>query len=252
MAIRGARQTLPVGPTYTDLLLVPAVEWAADDEEFLAHPPVVGLIEGDARSRDLGGGISLEFIEDSRALMDACERRGENFRPARQYGQRYTFVRRNAPEPSGRWDGDGALMACLALSRLVRATAADTHYAARIEESAGRERVVAPVKGGFGRGLRACSSGLGSTLRMRSRWPHSMSGGSPRGRTWETGCGTPSGLPPVVLKLASTGYSFVRYYTGTPAPFGVLSGPAGSAGNPLAKPITEVAEEGLEPPTRGS
>jgi len=137
--------------TFTDVLLVPAQEWEVPDEEFDTRPPAVGPLDDDVRRRDLGGGVVLEFIgkEEAERIMDACEPRGENLENARQYRQCYTFVRANAPEPAVHWDADGALRACIALSRLVRANAADTRYAARIEEAPGASRVIAPVGSGF-------------------------------------------------------------------------------------------------------
>jgi hypothetical protein len=134
---------------FHDLLIVPSSDWAVDDNELISHPPAVGGLDTDPSCIEVGGGVTLEFIPDHKAIMTACEPRGENFSPVRQYGQRYTFARRNAPGPAGHWDPDGALYACVALSRLVRANAADSQYAARIEEADGSAREVQPVDGGF-------------------------------------------------------------------------------------------------------
>lgn len=132
----------------TDFLLVPNRDWAVSDEVYDAHPPAVGPLASREREEvDLGTGVFIRFVPDADALMTACEPRGENFDPTRQYGQRYVFVRPDAP--GSNWDEDGALMACVALSRLVVPTAADMTYAGRIEETPGQPRVILPAWNGF-------------------------------------------------------------------------------------------------------
>ncbi len=79
--------------------------------------------------------------------MDACEPPGRNLSATRQYPQRYAFVRRAAPVPATRWDSDGALYGCVALSRLLVPNRADGRFAARLEGN-GLGQVIQPA-GGF-------------------------------------------------------------------------------------------------------
>ena len=58
--------------------------------------------------------------------MDACEPRGENLKPSRQFGCRYSFVRELAAEEYTRtyahWEHDRTLVAAFTLSRLISTT----------------------------------------------------------------------------------------------------------------------------------
>lgn len=66
-------------------------------------------------------------------VMEACEPAGVEFRPTRQYGQIYSFVRTSPPNADKfQWDPDRRLCTALALSRLVRPTATGTEYSARV------------------------------------------------------------------------------------------------------------------------
>ena len=134
----GQGQSTPPSPgravrSIRDVLLVPAGD--VDDEDWERHPPAGNpLIE-------LGRGMRLtQELNGDRAerIMDACEPRGENFRPIRQFGCRYAFVRDlPADEFSSsyaHWDHDNVLLAGFTLSRLILDNAYSTEYAARVVE----------------------------------------------------------------------------------------------------------------------
>jgi len=71
-------------------------------------------------------------------IMDACEPRGENFKPVRQFGCRYAFVRELPTEEymqsHATWDRDQVLLAGFTLSRLILDNVHSTEYAARVVE----------------------------------------------------------------------------------------------------------------------
>ncbi len=124
---------------FTDVLLVPTTS-AGTTDDWTSHPPA-----GDPPV-NLGKGIWLEHLDDPETFMLACEARGENFNPKRQFGQRYSFIRRDAPGDACNWDADTSMHAIVALSRLILSNAYSTTYAARIEEASGsRPREVVPV-----------------------------------------------------------------------------------------------------------
>jgi hypothetical protein len=60
-----------------------------------------------------------------------------NFKPVRQFGQRYSFVRRKAPGPIYEWDADSLIQNALAVSRLVRGNGHDAHYSVRVIDGVG-------------------------------------------------------------------------------------------------------------------
>lgn len=98
-------------------------------------------------SHEIVRDIWLGPIESSLELsvLDACDRRGENFKPYRQYSGAYGFLRRNSPNPDQlRFDPDGRLYACIALSRLVHPTSTGLEYAARIRSFGSDERMIIP------------------------------------------------------------------------------------------------------------
>jgi hypothetical protein len=96
-----------------------------DGTEPAGEPPVV-----------LATGLTLEVLpyEQSEAYMDAAESRGSNFKPTRQFSQRYAFVRRRAPGPLYDWDPDSLIQHAIAMSRLIRDNNHDTHYSVRVVE----------------------------------------------------------------------------------------------------------------------
>lgn len=128
---------------FTDVVLGPTHhETGADlsEEERLAHRPA-----GDPPV-DIARGVRLEKWTRGGELMSACEPRGLNFVARRQFGQLYSFVRRDAPPPDGAWDPDGALNAAISLSRLVRTNAHSTRYAARVTTRPGAPIEIAPAR----------------------------------------------------------------------------------------------------------
>lgn len=101
---------------------------------------------------DLGRDVYLEKLPDGLAerVMSACEPAGENFRPVRQVGELYTFIRRNPPADA--WDRDMRLQQFVAISRLVRPTSVGFEYSARLEfDNRGEVLSIAPgAVTGFG------------------------------------------------------------------------------------------------------
>lgn len=96
---------------------------------------IEGLLLGDI-GRDL-----------SEAVLDACSPTGENFKPYRQFGAPYAFVRTPVPHPhdSGpSLDPDGRLYRCVALSRLVHPTSVGFEYSARVRTWPNGSRQIIP------------------------------------------------------------------------------------------------------------
>ncbi len=82
------------------------------------------------------------------ALLDASDRRGENWRPHRQFHCSYAFYRTNAPAGPGHelhFDPDDALYWCIALSRIVHPTAVGFEHALRIRRWGTRAREIIPA-----------------------------------------------------------------------------------------------------------
>ena len=103
----------------------------------------------------LGRDISIEEIQGPLVehILDACEPAGWNFRPARPYGQLYSFVRNKPPDvESPVWDEDRELQKCIALSRLVKPTSVGFEYSARVVSYANGEavKVIPGAVAGFG------------------------------------------------------------------------------------------------------
>lgn len=93
--------------------------------------------------------VTIEPVETefSRAIMDACEPRGEEYRPVRQWGSPYGFFRRPAKPPESEGlslDPDSLLYVCIALSRLVHPTAIGFEYAARVRVWVNGARQIVP------------------------------------------------------------------------------------------------------------
>ncbi len=115
-ARRGARYGRLVSSA-SDILIASMSNEAGAFEEFGAHPPA-----GDP-AVDLGRGLSLEKLPANEAerYMDACVPRGWDLIPARQFGQLYALVRRDAPDPDFPiFDPDETILAAVSLSRLIR------------------------------------------------------------------------------------------------------------------------------------
>jgi hypothetical protein len=77
--------------TITDVVVIPASDrpHPADDTHESAGDPAVQL------TTDLQ--LVTLLWKDAERYMDACEPTHLNHDPARQFGQRYSFVRANAP-----------------------------------------------------------------------------------------------------------------------------------------------------------
>lgn len=104
---------------------------------------------------DLGRDVRLEKLprDLAKKVMEACEPRGYNLRPVRQYGQLYTFVRQNPPDnPPLQWDSDSRLQECVAISRLIRPTSIGFECSARLRYTPGGEleSIIPGPVGGFG------------------------------------------------------------------------------------------------------
>ncbi len=99
------------------------------DEIFRSEPPVDRRIH-------LGENLWIASTDAKTvdAVFDACNPPGLNFKPTRQFGHRYCFVReqRLTTFPSLKWDHDAKLQDCVALSRLVHPTTISTHFSARL------------------------------------------------------------------------------------------------------------------------
>ncbi|MBW8017969.1 MAG: hypothetical protein FVQ82_17500 [Planctomycetes bacterium] len=126
-------------------------------EEFRTHPPVGttprSLFENAVLEVDLGGGIALTRLSDEEAehVMDACTPAGRNFTPVRQFGQRYSFVRkRNVEDVEDSlyaFDEDRKLRDAISLSRLIRDNGFSLQYAARVMDRADGEQVICYLLG---------------------------------------------------------------------------------------------------------
>lgn len=77
--------------------------------------------------------------------MNSCEPCGENLSKNRQFGAIYGVCRPEAPSPSeSKFDPDGLLNACIALSRIVYPTSFGLDYAARIRRQSDGTRTIIP------------------------------------------------------------------------------------------------------------
>jgi hypothetical protein len=127
--------------TVLDYLLIPTDPGlpATDEHPAGAEGPV-----------DLGNGTWIERPDAQLAerLMLACEFRGEQWTPARQFGVAQALVREvDSTDPRQRhlyaWDEDQRLYTTLALSRLIRPHGTACDYAVRrIVDTAGAERLI--------------------------------------------------------------------------------------------------------------
>lgn len=96
---------------------------------FQEFPPIgeIERIGSEVWIGPLPEGISRDSI------FDSCDPPGFEFRPVRQYGYRYSFVRvtHSSDSPSISWDEDRKLQVVIMLSRLVQPTTLGYHYSAR-------------------------------------------------------------------------------------------------------------------------
>lgn len=125
----------------TDFLVVPTRQATA--EELKAHPP----LGADGKSFEISDFVAVERLgsEVANRLMDECT--PGNLGATRQYGERYSFVRRDAPlvQPYD-WDQDHEITLTVALSRLVRPNAYSTQYAVRKVDYGSTEKFI-PLHG---------------------------------------------------------------------------------------------------------
>jgi hypothetical protein len=127
----------------TDVLLVAQNHEAGTIEDWTRHP-----IVGDPAVRLPNGVlIASPATIDVEQFMDACEVRGLNDEPVRQYGARFLFLRENAPGGYRNWDADQAILTAMAMTRLVVPHAYSTDYAGSIVKEAGRDRSIEPLSG---------------------------------------------------------------------------------------------------------
>lgn len=120
------------------------------DEDWRDHPPVG--FNDDAEAVDLGESISLLTLpfDEAETIMDACEPRGRNYSPTRQFGQRYSFVRERpvaVDQGAGHstFDEGSHMQHALALSRLVRDNGFSLQYAARVSDRGDGEQIIRPI-----------------------------------------------------------------------------------------------------------
>jgi hypothetical protein len=114
--------------TITDIVVIPASDTphpADDTHESAGDPPV-----------QLTGDLALAKLphDEAEAYMDACEPAHLNHEPARQFGQRYSFVRTDAPTTERSTytaDLDQLIEKAIQLSRLIVPNSHGTDYALR-------------------------------------------------------------------------------------------------------------------------
>lgn len=125
----------------TDYLVVPTREATA--EELTAHPP----LGADGTPFEISDFVVIERLGSGVAdrLMDECT--PGNLKATRQYGERYSFVRRDAPtDLPYDWDPDQEITSAIALSRLVRSNAYSTQFAVRSVDYGTTEKFI-PLHG---------------------------------------------------------------------------------------------------------
>jgi hypothetical protein len=123
---------------------------SASEEDWRDHAPVG--FDDMTETVNLGESVTLQTLpsEEADSIMDACEPRGRNFDPVRQFGQRYSLVRERPVELEQRagdatFDEDDHLQNALALSRLIRDNGFSLQYAARVSDRADGEQIVRPT-----------------------------------------------------------------------------------------------------------
>ena len=141
-----------LAPQVTDVIVCASSYDDVPVDEIRAHPPVGmeprSLFEAAVPEVDLGDGIKLASYAHGEEIFQACGG-GQNFKPARQFGQLYSFVRErgytDVDDTLFGYDEDGRLHQALALSRLIRDNGFSLQYAARVIEQPGRERMIRPA-----------------------------------------------------------------------------------------------------------
>lgn len=144
-----------------DVLVIPTTHVEGD---FVNEGPA-----GDEQIQ-LGDDLTVERIphEDVELVMNACTQRGHYFFGVRQFGQRYSFVRRVDPgvldQAHYGWDDEHLIFYATVLSRLIHDNGHSLEYAARIVDHEDELQQVIPVY----------APGFVATYRLR------------RGRDWLT------------------------------------------------------------------
>jgi hypothetical protein len=128
-----------------DVLVVPTTvvegDYAREEDQPAGDPAV-----------EIANDLTLEHLprEDSELVMNACTQRGHYFLGVRQFGERYSFVRRVDPavyegERSFGWDDGNMIWFAMVLSRLVRDNGHSFEFAARIVDHEDGMQQVIPV-----------------------------------------------------------------------------------------------------------
>jgi len=100
----------------------------ANSEVIKSFPPIRNKLT-------IADDILIDILprEESLKVFSACEPKGFNFSPQRQFGQLYSFIRTNPPEsPPLAWDSDERLQLCIGLSRIVHPTTISFEYSSRV------------------------------------------------------------------------------------------------------------------------
>jgi hypothetical protein len=133
-----------------DVLVVPSPGHRANEEDWMANPPVDAAV-------DLGNGVVIERIEHELAeqVLEASTPRGLNFDAIRQFGQLYSFWR-EVPQaeyeagPFG-WDRSQAITEVIAVSRFVLDNPHSFEFVGRVIDRSDGHRRIAPLLGYDGR-----------------------------------------------------------------------------------------------------
>jgi len=135
-----------MGNEYVDYLIVTTT---GDHDDFEKYPPFKGdiaLLNDTLRIGRSDGDIAEK-------IMDACESRGLNFKPTRQFGMRYIFKRVRPPtqnegkENVYQWDPDGLIRKAVAISRLIYPTPIGFEYSARASFKKGQNEIESIIPG---------------------------------------------------------------------------------------------------------
>lgn len=143
-----------------DVLVVPSPGHRANEEEWLANPPVEEAV-------NLGNGVVIERLrgddgELPNQVMDSSSAAGLNYRPIRQFGQLYSFWREvprdewDGPQMHS-WDTTQAIGEALALSRFVLDNAHSLEFVGRVLDRSDGHRQI------------ACSLGYDGRIAYRAR-----------------------------------------------------------------------------------
>jgi hypothetical protein len=136
-----------------DVLVVPSPGHLANDEDWLANPPI-------EEATDLGDGVFIERLRGDESelpeqVMDASTARGLNYEATRQFGQLYSLWREVPREEYDEswfsWDPATVIGEVLALSRFVLDNAHSFEFAGRVIDRTDGHRGIACSLGYDGR-----------------------------------------------------------------------------------------------------